>query len=133
MYYVDELASKIERVSGCHKHDLELIDNVWQLIKKRKVNRQHRGTNIVNNSLNFTVSFRLENEDLPPLNKAEVFLMPSEIQIFMKALINHPCSFPTNFMQQLSKERGMYCITLAAYESPEDFTERLFAAIRILS
>jgi hypothetical protein len=63
------------------------------------------------------------------LNKARVFLLPEELPCFALALRQHAIPFPTNFSQSQTCLNGVYCFHLETQEPPEDFAERLAAAL----
>ncbi len=132
MIGLNELASTAEKVSNFLNGEMEWHEGFWQLEKKRAVKWQHSANSYVNCSLDLSVSFSSLRDKEKAVNKAEVFLMPEEMPLFTKALIDHVIPFPTTYSQQLSKERGMYCVRLTAQELPEEFAERLFAALNVL-
>ncbi|ANU25505.1 DUF1259 domain-containing protein [Planococcus versutus] len=132
MIRTNEFTSTAEKVSNFLNGELERHEDFWRLEKKRAVKWQHNATSYINLSLDLYVSFSSLRDKEKAVNMAEVFLMPEEMPLFTKALIDHVIPFPTIYSQQLSKKRGMYCVRLTAQELPEEFAERLSAALDLL-
>ncbi|ANU10910.1 hypothetical protein A1A1_17595 [Planococcus antarcticus DSM 14505] len=133
MIETDVLSLTAEKVSRFLGAKMELHEGFWQLVNKRTI-KTHDGSNLcVSWSLDLSVSFRETGDGHEAMNKAEVFLLPEELPIFTDALLQHPILFPSSYSQQLSTERGMYCIRLTSQEPPEDFAKRLSEAVYALS
>lgn len=104
----------------------------WQLKKKRTVKSRKSPGMCVKWSLDVTVSFKLLGDGEKSVNEAEVFLLPEELPMFTRTLIEHPILLPISYSQQLSMERGMHCIRLTSEEPFEDFAGRLSEALNAL-
>nr|WP_251047696.1 hypothetical protein [Planococcus sp. ISL-110] len=111
---------------------VEMHGEFLRLEKKRTIKLQKSPEMCVSWSLDLNVSCRLASGHWEAVNEAEIFLLPEELPVFTRALIEHPILLPTSYSQHLSMERGMYCIRLTSYELPEDFAERLFEALSVL-
>lgn len=112
--------------------EVDMDTEFWQLKKKRTIKSQKSSGVCVSWSLDLTVSFRLLHDGRKTVNEAEVFLLPEELPIFTRALIQHPILLPISYSQQLSIERGMHCIRLTSQEPFEDFAGRLSEALYAL-
>lgn len=132
MIGTDSLALKGKKANDFFGGEMVFMEGVWQLTKKRTIRVEKRPDVYVSWSLDLNVLSRLSSDEREAFNQAEVFLLHEELPIFTKALIRHPISFPTSYSQQLSMERGMYCLRLASQEPFEDFVERLSRALDVL-
>ncbi|TWT07842.1 hypothetical protein FQV26_08535 [Planococcus sp. CPCC 101016] len=125
MIETESLTVTAENVSRIIGAEVELSEKSLQLKKKRKIKARQSPDMFICWSLDLIVSYKL----LGAVNEAEVFLLPEELPVFTRALIQHPILFPTSFSQHLSMERGMYCIRLKSQEPAENFAERLSEAL----
>ena len=66
-------------------------------------------------------------------NKAEILLLPEELSLFSSALISHRLPLPTNYSQRLVMEANVYCLYVESRELPEEFAERLEAALKTIN
>lgn len=132
MIGTNSLALKGGKANDFFGAEMEYIEGSWRLTKKRTIQVEKRPDAYVSWSLDLNVSSRSSSNDREAFNQAEVFLLQEELPIFTQALIGHPISFPTSYSQQLSMERGLYCLRLASQEPFEDFAERLSGALGVL-
>lgn len=112
--------------------EVEMDTEFWELKKKRRIKSRKSPGMCVNWSLDLTVSFKLLDDGQKTVNEAEVFLLPEELPIFTRTLIEHPVLLPISYAQQLSMERGMHCIRLTSQEPFKDFAGRLSEALYAL-
>ena len=108
---------------------VDLNAGFLRLKKKRAIKVRKSPDLSVSWSLDLNVSFRLSRDERMTVNEAEVFLLPEELPVFTRALIQHPIFFPISYSQKMSMERGMHCIRLTSEEPFEDFAERLSGAL----
>ena len=125
-------ATLAEKISLLMDAEVEVSSQKWQLQKTRSVGTHNLSEGRGNVSLNLSVSFSSFNSDGPSVNRAKIFLLPEELPIFTSAMMQHRILFPISFSQQLSSERGLYCIRLKSVEAPEDFAIRLSDSLRAL-
>ncbi|WKA56942.1 DUF1259 domain-containing protein [Planococcus shenhongbingii] len=123
----------IEKVSKLLDIEVETDSEICQFKKKRTAEAQRNSKVYVRWALDLKVSISSLENDGQAVNEAEIFLLPEELPNFTSALIQHSILFPTNFSQQLSMERGMYCIRIKSQESPINFAERLVGALKSLA
>lgn len=128
----DMLVVKAETLANIMDADVTVDSEKCQVEKKRTVKAQKSTKVCVHWSLDLSVSFSEFTDNGAALNEAEVFLLPEELPIFTLSLLQHPILFPINYSQQVSMERGMYCVRIISKESPEHFAERLSDALRAL-
>lgn len=108
--------------------EVELDKKFWQLHKKRLVKVHRNPSKHKSLSVDLEVPLKIFREESESINEAEVFLLPEELAVFTKAFIQHSILLPTSYSQDLSMERGMYCLRLKSQEPYEDFAERLSKA-----
>ena len=132
MIGTDSLALKDKKANVFFGGEMVFMEGAWQLTKKRTIRVENRPGVYVSWSLDLNVFSRSSSDDREAFNQAEVFLLHEELPIFTQALIGHPVSFPTSYSQQLSMERGIYCLRLASQEPFENFAERLSGALGLL-
>lgn len=128
----DLLVLKSETVGNIMDAEVTVGSGKCQIEKKRTVEAQTSKKVCVRWSLDLSVSFSELTESGLALNEAEVFLLPEELPIFTLSLLQHDILFPINYSQQVSMERGMYCVRINSKESPENFAARLSDALRAL-
>lgn len=128
----DLLVVKAETIGNIMDAEVAVGLGKCQIEKKRMVEAQKSKKVCVRWSLDLSVSFSELTESGLALNEAEVFLLPEELPIFTLSLLQHDILFPINYSQQVSMERGMYCVRIISKESPENFAERLSDALRAL-
>ncbi|WP_039862739.1 hypothetical protein [Planococcus donghaensis] len=112
--------------------ELEFYDDVWHLEKRREVKVQTSSELFVHWSLDLSVTYEMTSAYDKAINRAEVFLLPEELPVFINELIKHPLYFPSSYSQQMSTERGMFCLRITSHESPEHFAIRLSDSLRTL-
>lgn len=78
------------------------------------------------------VSFYKVRKGESTVNTAEVFLLSEEVAIFTLALRQQLLLFPTNYLQQVTIDRGLCCLQLESLEPAEHFVERLYEAFQVL-
>jgi hypothetical protein len=121
-----------ENTDGSSVSEVELDVEFWKLQKKRLVKvRKHPGRRD-SWAVNLTVPFKIFRDERESVNGAEVFLLPEELSVFTRTLIEYPIPLPTTYSQQLAMERGMYCMRMKSEEPFKDFAERLSKALRVL-
>ncbi|ANU13175.1 hypothetical protein B481_1573 [Planococcus halocryophilus Or1] len=132
MVETDLLVKTSEKVNGFLGGEMEFYNGLWHLEKRRDVKVLTSSGLYVSWSLDLSVTYEMTIENHKAINQAEVFLLPEELLVFIGELIRHPIFFPTRYSQQLSTERGMYCLRITSHESPEHFAERLSDSLRTL-
>lgn len=115
-----------------NSNEVELDAEFWKLHKKRLVKVHKKPGRKGGWSVDLTVPFKIFRDERESVNEAEVFLLPEELAVFTRALIEFPIPLPLSYSQQLSMERGMYCLRLKSQETFKDFAERLSKALRAL-
>lgn len=128
----DMLAVKAKAIGNILEADVAVISQKCQMDKKRTVKVKKSSKVCVHWSLDLSVSFTGLTDNGEAVNKAEVFLLPEELPVFTLSLLQHPILLPTNYSQQVSMERGMYCMRIIAEESPENFAQRLSDTLQAL-
>lgn len=128
----DLLTLRDEKANDFQGEEMESTEQGWRLRKIRTIQVEKRPDINVTWSLDLDVSSRVSNNGRKESNRAEVFLLHEELPVFTQALIAHRIPFPTCYSQQLSRERGMYCLRLASQEPFEDFAERLSESLGVL-
>ncbi|MBT2570839.1 DUF1259 domain-containing protein [Planococcus sp. ISL-110] len=78
------------------------------------------------------ITFQAMQQSGKTINNAEILLLPSELPVFLSALINHASPLPNNYSQRLVMEPDVYCLYLESRELPEIFAERLAAALKAI-
>ncbi|MFD1031348.1 hypothetical protein [Metaplanococcus flavidus] len=126
----NSLTLAAENENGFMDIEVELNTEFWRLKKKRlsklrKLRKKHV-------DWSFADPFKIFRHDEEALNKAEIYLLPEELPNFTRTLIEHPKSFPINYSQHMSIERGIYCLRLNSKEPFEDFAARLSKALSVL-
>lgn len=122
-----------ESVDGFKGSEVELTPEFWKLQKKRLVKvRKRPGRSAGGWSVDLSVPLKIFRDDREAVNGAEIFLLPEELALFTRTLIQHPVLLPISYSQQLAMERGMYRLRLQSQEPFEDFAARLSAALRVL-
>lgn len=132
MARMDSPALTAESGSGFMGVEVELDAEFLKLHKKRLIQICKSSNTRAEVFLELAMPFKIFRDDLEAVNEAEIFLLPKELPVFTEALIRHPILLPISFSQQLSMERGIYCIRLKSQEAYEDFAARLSAALRKL-
>ncbi|WP_422124716.1 hypothetical protein DHX103_03530 [Planococcus sp. X10-3] len=127
---MNSLVLTAENTNGFLGSEVELNTDFWRLKKKRlgklrKSRKKHA-------DWARSDPFQIFRHDMEDLNRAEVYLLPEELPVFTQALIKHPKSFPITYSQNLSMERGIYCLRLKSHEPFEDFAARLSKALSAL-
>ena len=117
-----EISEKVRNLLG---GEVEFADGYWHFQKLRKVKAQESVDLFVNWSLDLSVTYKLSVDNQKAFNQAEVFLLHEELSMFVNEMIKHPNFFPSSYSQQLTLERGMYCLRITSLESPKLFAERL--------
>ena len=131
MIELNSLVSIAEKVSELLEAEAMLRPEGLCFKKKRVVKEQKSSKVHVCWSLDLTVRVQSAGCEVAT-NEAEVFLLPEELPLFTASLIGNPILMPTNFSQQTTMERGMYCLRLKSREAPEIFAARLSATLRKL-
>jgi hypothetical protein len=119
------LESTAQKIGSLLGIEPEFTAETCRLNKKRLVKNSESRFSL----LDLRIAIRSFKENGTAFNKASVYLLPEELPTFVLALMQHPISFPTNFSQYQIVKNGVYCIQLESEESPEDFAERLSAAL----
>ncbi|ANU23196.1 hypothetical protein [Planococcus donghaensis] len=132
MVKVDLLEKTPQKVSELLGGEMEFYDGFWHLEKKREVKAHRRSRLCVCWSLDLLVAYQMTADDQKAINQAEIFLLPEELSVFIGELIKHPNFLPISYSQQLSTERGMYCLRISSLELPEHFAERLSDSLQAL-
>lgn len=109
--------------------EVELDAEFWQLHRKRLIKMREGSAKRGGLSVDLEVPLKIFRDEREAVNEAEVFLLPEELPIFTKTLIQHSILLPTSYSQHLSMERGMYCLRLKSQEPYGDFAERLSKAL----
>lgn len=122
------LDSVAEKISFILDAESEMVSGTYQFRKKRKLKNSERTFCF----MKFDIASESYKESGIALNNARVFLLPDEAPRFTLALLQHPISFPTNFSQFQTINHGVCCIQLESQEAPEQFAERLGAALKLL-
>lgn len=131
MIEMNSLVAIAEKVGELLEAEVELSPEGLCFKKKRVVKEQKSSKVHVCWSLDLTVRVQSTGCEVAT-NEAEVFLLPEELPLFTASLIGNPILMPTNFSQQTTMERGMYCVRLMSQEAPEIFAARLSATLRKL-
>lgn len=132
MIALDSLAHKAVAIGKFFDAEVAIFPDALRLQKKRSVIMRRRPDIQVSMTMNLNVSFEIIDDERETVNNAVVYLLPEELSVFTNALVRHPILLPISYSQQLSMERGMYCLQLTSKESPENFAERLSKAIGVL-
>lgn len=128
----DLLALKAETLGKIMDAEVKMDSDRCLIQKKRTAEAQKSSQVCVRWSLDLSLTISPFTDSGEAINEAEVFLLPEELPIFTLSLLQHHILFPINYSQQVSMERGMYCIRITSKETPEDFAERLSDALRAL-
>lgn len=131
MAAIDPLVQTAARISELMNTKVESTLGIWRFRKIRGVKLQN-STSGFRCSLAMEVSFCRGRKGESTLNTAEVFLLSEEVSIFTLALRQQLLLFPTNYLQQITMDRGLCCLQLESLEPAEHFVERLYEAFRIL-
>lgn len=118
-----------DEVEGFLGTEVELDAKFWRLHKKRLIKMSMNSSQYAGLSMDLEVPLKIFRDEREGVNTAEVFLLPDELAVFTKALIQHPLLLPTSYSQHLSMERGMYSLRLKSQEPFGDFAERLSKAL----
>ncbi|WP_441341973.1 hypothetical protein [Planococcus sp. FY231025] len=121
-----------ESISKLMDAELEFHSGKWRFQKKRQTPAVEKLSIHLDTMLDLLVSFGPFKQDGEAVNQAEIFLLPEELPIFTLALLRHPILFPSSYSQQLSMERGLYCLRIKSVEAPEGFARRLSESLRML-
>lgn len=102
------------------------------LVKRARRFKILENGQVRNHSADFEIHFSCRQEDGVGWNSAKMCLMPEEYSLFLKTLMEHEIPLPTRYKQQLIKGATMYCLKLESFEAPEQFIERLAAALKMI-
>jgi hypothetical protein len=83
-------------------------------------------------TLDLDISFSTLQENGLAFNKAEIFLLPGELEAFTVKLLDYPVSLPTQYRQRMVTNPQIVCLYMEAVEAPEDFMGRLATAVKSL-
>ncbi|WP_203340277.1 DUF1259 domain-containing protein [Planococcus beijingensis] len=124
---MEQLEQLAEQVGMLMNSEVELQAGECLIKRKRTINISSHSKNF-SCTLDHDISFKNLKDNGKAMNRAEIFLLPSELASFMNALHWHPIPLPTNYQQRMDVNPDIICVYLASEEAPEDFAGRLSAA-----
>lgn len=128
---MEQLEQLAEQVGTLMNAEVELQAGECLIKRKRTINISSHSKNFIC-TLDHDISFKNLKDNGKAMNRAEIFLLPSELASFMNALHWHPISLPTNYQQRMDVNPDIICVYLASEEAPEDFAARLSAAFNAI-
>lgn len=111
--------------------EVEIIGNLF-LVKKLREITINSGNSSFSFKVDCDITFQVIQQQGMTHNKAEILLLPEELSIFSSALIGHDLPLPSNYSQRLVMEPNIYCLYMESRELPEEFAERLAAALKAI-
>ena len=128
MTLLEETANE---VSSLLDAEIELTDNGCLVKMKRRldIHTEQKNFSCV---LELDISFKNLKKNGLALNKAEILLLPEELQAFTAAWSSFDTPLPVNFKQHCEKNPNIVCLHLETTEYPRDFAARLSASLHAL-
>lgn len=83
-------------------------------------------------TLDFDISFKQLRQDGTATNRAEVFLLPEEVPVFLASIRQYPIALPTKYSQHMTINPNIVSVYMESREIPEHFAKRLSSALAIL-
>lgn len=128
---MDDLILVAEKVGEILKGEEELQAGECVINKRRTLtifaeDRQFSCT------LDFDISFKHLKQDGTASNRAEIFLLPEEVPVFLASIRQYPIALPTKYSQRMTVNPNIVSIYMESREVPEHFAKRLSAALAVL-
>ncbi|ANU15469.1 hypothetical protein BBI08_05450 [Planococcus halocryophilus] len=120
-----------EQVAQLLQAEVALIGGKVLFDKKRTLKICTAGHSFVC-TLDLDISFEYFHEDGSAVNRAEILLLPEEVQPFLTALNTSVYPFPTVYRQWIHSNPNLASVCLVATEPPERFAERLTMALQLV-
>ncbi|MGI2326918.1 DUF1259 domain-containing protein [Planococcus sp. YIM B11945] len=122
---MEQTAEKISRLL-----DVEIeVSGGSAFIKKKRSFRLKSGKHLISVTLDLDISFSSIQQDGTASNKAEIIMLPEEFPVFSAALLHYPIPLPITYSQRFAVKGDLYKVQLESQEIPENFVERLEAAL----
>ncbi|MGK7377065.1 DUF1259 domain-containing protein [Planococcus sp. 1R117A] len=128
---MERLEQVAEKVGMLMKSEVEL-QHGGCIVNKKRTLVIHANTSFFSCTLDLDISFTNLKEDGTAHNKAEIYLLPEEFPCFSFNFKEYPIPLPTDFQQRLISNPNIVCVHLESKERPEDFAERLSAALEVI-
>lgn len=112
--------------------EVEMIDKIF-LIKKMRELTVNSGDSSFSFKVDCEISFEGIHQQGKTRNKAEILLLPEELAVFSSTFISHRLPLPSNYSQRLVMEPNVYCLYMESSEFPEEFAQRLAAALNAIN
>lgn len=132
MILVDPIKDMTAILKNALNAEVEVIDNKFVMKKLREITVTS-GDSSFSFKVDCDITFEGIHQQGATHNKAEILLMPEELPIFSSALISHRLSLPSNYSQRLVIEPNVFCLYMESRELPEEFAERLAAALKAIN
>ena len=100
--------------------------------------KKNRTLHICNENLCFICTLELDISFKPlqnsgrAVNKAEILLLPEEVEPFTAALMDYENAFPASFRQWIVENPHIVSVNMETVEPPELFAGRLSAALQLV-
>ncbi|ANU10959.1 hypothetical protein A1A1_08114 [Planococcus antarcticus DSM 14505] len=111
--------------------EVEVIGNLFSVKKFRTLVIQSDDAKF-SFEMGCDITFQTMLQSKMTINKAEILLLPSELSVFLSALISQVNPLPNNYSQRLVVELSVYCLYLETQELPEPFAKRLAASLKAI-
>lgn len=125
------LESVMEKVRLLYHADVECHADICSIHKKRTLVISEIPCSF-HFEIDHDISFRNLGENGTAFNQAEIYLYPEEYPAFVCALKNHSIPFPADYRQWQIVNPHIMSVCIEASEPPEDFAQRLSAALEVL-
>ncbi|TWT27171.1 hypothetical protein [Planomicrobium sp. CPCC 101110] len=120
-----------EKVGMLMKAECELLENEC-LVKRQRSITIPANSAYFQCTLDLDISFAKLKVDGCALNRAVIYLLPEELPAFAFTLIEYPLPLPTHYQQRVEAGPNIVCFYMESKEPPEDFAERLSAALQTI-
>lgn len=128
---MEKIETVAEKVGRLLNGEIEQVGEKI-FIKKQRTIEIHAENNRFSCTLELDISFEYLQTDGSAFNKAEIFLLPEEFPAFTSALSEHRIPFPTVYRQWREANPNIIRVYMESTEPPEEFAERLSAAMNVL-
>ncbi|TWT13255.1 hypothetical protein [Planomicrobium sp. CPCC 101079] len=128
---MDRLELVAEKVGMLMKAECELLGSEC-LVKKQRSLTIPASSTYFQRTLDFDISFAKLKEDGCALNRAVIYLLPEELAAFAFTLIEYPLPLPSHYQQRVEAGPNIVCFYMESKEPPEDFAQRLSAALETI-